>query len=125
MHPTFLPCIPTRQMNKKAKAKFRLLQHWKKLWKSQPEMMKANLDALIASRKALKAKKVKRVSQVIKRLPGSFTATESKQLMAEALEAEGLEASQARIKRLRVYAVRYGLLSYDQGRKAWIKTPID
>lgn len=112
-------------MNKKLKAKFRLLQHWKKLWKDHPEMMKANLDALIASRKALKARKVKRVSQVIKRLPGAFTATESKQLMAEALEAEGLQASPARIKRLRVYAVRYGLLTFDQARKSWIKCIID
>jgi hypothetical protein len=108
-------------MNKKLKAKFKLLQHWKKQWKTQPQMMKANLDALIASRKALKARKVKRVSQIIQRLPGAFMATESKQLMTEALEQEGLAATPARLKRLRVYAVRYGLLTYDQKKKAWVK----
>lgn len=112
-------------MNKKLKAKFKLLQHWKKLWKTQPEMMKANLDGLIASRKALKGRKVKRVSQIIQRLPGAFQATESKQLMTEALEAEGLTPSPARLKRLRVYAVRYGLLAYDPGKKAWRKLLID
>jgi hypothetical protein len=107
-------------MDKKMKAKFKLLQHWKKQWKTQPGMMKANLDALIASRKALKAKKVKRVSQVIKRLPRAFKAIESKQLMTEALELEGLTPTPARLKRLRVYAVRYGLLAYDPGQKAWV-----
>lgn len=112
-------------MNKKLKAKFKLLQHWKKLWKTQPEMMKANLDGLIASRKALKGRKVKRVSQIIQRLPGAFKAIESKQLMSEALEAEGLTPSPARLKRLRVYAVRYGLLAYDPGQKAWKKLLID
>jgi hypothetical protein len=108
-------------MDKKMKAKFKLLQHWKKQWKTQPGMMKANLDALIASRKALKAKKVKRVSQVIKRLPRAFKAIESKQLMTEALELEGLTPTPARLKRLRVYAVRYGLMAYDPGQKAWVK----
>jgi hypothetical protein len=108
-------------MNKKLKAKFKQLQHWRKLWKDQPEMMKANLDALIASRKALKVKKVKRVSQIIQRLPGAFKAIESKQLMTQALEQEGLTPTPARLKRLRVYAVRYGLLTYDQGKKAWVK----
>jgi hypothetical protein len=108
-------------MDKRAKAKFKLLQHWKRQWKTSPGMMKANLDALIASRKALKAKKVKRVSQVIKRLPRAFKAIESKQLMTEALELEGLTPTPARLKRLRVYAVRYGLLAYDPGQKAWVK----
>lgn len=112
-------------MNKKMKAKFKLLQHWKKLWKTQPEMMKANLDGLVAARRALKAKKVKRVSQIIQRLPEAFQPTESKQLMAEALEAEGLTPTPARLKRLRVYAVRYGLLSYDPEKKAWKKLLID
>ena len=112
-------------MNKKLKAKFKLLQHWKKLWKTQPEMMKANLDGLVAARKALKGRKVKRVSQIIQRLPGAFKAIESKQLMSEALEAEGLTPSPARLKRLRVYAVRYGLLTYDPGQKAWKKLLID
>lgn len=108
-------------MDKKAKAKFKLLQHWAKLWRDRPQMMKANLDALIASRKALKLRKVKRVSQVIQRLPGAFTATQSKQLMADALEQEGLDATPARLKRLRVYAVRYGLLTFNPKAQAWNK----
>ena len=84
--------------------------------------MASNLSTLIASRKALKAKKVNRVSQVIKRLPRSFKATESKQLMAGALLAEGLDPTPARLKRLRVYAIRYGLTTYDQATKTWHKT---
>jgi hypothetical protein len=108
-------------MDKKVKAKFKLLQHWKKQWKTKPQMMKANLDALIASRKALKERKAKRVSQIIQRLPGSFKAIDSKQLMTQALEQEGLTPTPARLKRLRVYAVRYGLLAYDPGQKAWVK----
>lgn len=112
-------------MKKKTKASFKLLQHWKKLWKDQPRMMADNLITLIASRKALKAKKAKRVSQVIQRLPWAFKATQSKQLMAGALMAEGLDPSPARLKRLRVYAVRYGLLTYDRAKKTWLKTTID
>jgi hypothetical protein len=108
-------------MDKRAKAKFRLLQHWKKQWKDRPELMKANLDALIASRKALKERKVKRVSQIIQRLPKAFKTTESKGLMRDALEQEGLTPTPARLKRLRVYAVRYGLLAYDPKQKAWVK----
>ena len=97
-----------------------MLQHWKKQWKDKPELMKANLDALNASRKALKVKRVSRVGQVVKRLPKAFPATLSKQLMSEALLAEGLKPDQARLKRLRIQAVRYGQLSYDARQKLWI-----
>lgn len=96
------------------------LQHWKRQWKDKPELMKANLDALIASRKALKARKVKVVSQVIKRLPVTFQASQSKQLMSNALLAQGLQPDPARLKRLRIQAVRYGLLTYDEQKKCWI-----
>lgn len=96
------------------------LQHWKRLWKDKPELMKANLDALIASRKALKVRKGKVVSQIIQGLPKTFQASQSKQLMSQALLAQGLQPDPARLKRLRTQAVRYGLLSYDARRNAWI-----
>ena len=102
---------------KKALAK---LQHWKRQWKDKPELMKANLDALIASRKALKVRKGKVVSQIIQRLPVTFQAIQSKQLMSDALLAQGLQPDPARLKRLRIQAVRYGLLSYDAQKKCWI-----
>ena len=96
------------------------LQHWKRLWKDKPELMKANLDALIASRKALKVRKGKVVSQIIQGLPKTFQASQSKQLMSQALLAQGLQPDPARLKRLRTQAVRYGLLSYDARRNTWI-----
>jgi hypothetical protein len=107
-------------MNKPKMKALAQLQHWKRLWKDSPELMKANLDTLIASRKALKVRKAKVVSQVIQRLPKTFQASQSKQLMSEALLAEGLMPDPPRLKRLRVQAVRYGLLSYDARRNAWI-----
>jgi hypothetical protein len=107
-------------MPNKGKRHFSLLQHWKKQWKVNPDAMKANLDALIASRKALRERKAGSVSQVIKRLPKTFQASQSKQLMADALTAQGLDPSKARLKRLRVYAVRYGFLKFDKGKKLWI-----
>lgn len=87
--------------------------------------MKANLDSLIASRKAFKERKASTVAQVIKRLPRAFETARSKQLMADALTAQGLEPSKARLKRLRVYAVRYGHLSYDKARKVWLNSLVD
>ncbi len=86
--------------------------------------MKANLDSLVASRKALKERKAHSVTQVIKRLPKTFQASQSKQLMADALTAQGLDPSKARLKRLRVYAVRYGLLRFDKAKKLWINVII-
>jgi len=112
-------------MRKKSKRHFSLMQHWKKQWKTNTEVMKANLDSLIASRKALKERKASSVSQVIKRLPKTFQPIQSKQLMADALTAQGLDPSKARLKRLRVYAVRYGHLSYDKKRKLWTNCLID
>lgn len=44
--------------------------------------------------------------------------------MAAALVSLGLEATPARIKRLRVYAVRYGLMTFDQASQVW-KRAID
>ena len=73
----------------------------------------------------MKEKKASTVSQVIKRLPRSFEALKSKGLMADALTAQGLEPSKARLKRLRVYAVRYGFLIYDKTRKVWVNCLID
>ena len=116
----FIPPLPPHRMNKAKKKALAKLQHWKRLWKEQPELMKANLDTLIASRKALKARKVKVVSQVIKRLPKTFQASQSKQLMGDALQAEGLLPDPGRLKRLRIQAVRYGLLTYDAQKNAWI-----
>lgn len=107
-------------MNKAKKKALAKLQHWKRQWKDKPELMKANLDALITSRKALKARKVKVVSQVIKRLPVTFQASQSKQLMSDALLAQGLQPDPARLKRLRIQAVRYGLLTYDAQKNCWI-----
>jgi len=107
------------------KRHFASLQHWSKQWKVNGQAMKANLDSLIASRKALKERKASTVSQVIKRLPRAFEALKSKQLMADALTAQGLDPSKARLKRLRVYAVRYGFLSYDKTRKLWTNSLID
>lgn len=85
--------------------------------------MLANLGALIASRKALKAQKVSRVGVVLQSLPEAFPASQSKQLMGEALRLAGAEPTAARLKRLRVYAVRYGFLSYNKVTKCWHKAP--
>jgi ABC-type nitrate/sulfonate/bicarbonate transport system substrate-binding protein len=112
-------------MRKKSQRHFSLKQHWKKQWKINTEAMKANLDSLIAARKALKERKAESVSQVIKRLPRAFEAAKSKQLMADALTAQGLDPSKARLKRLRVYAVRYGYLTYDRQWKLWTNCLID
>ena len=125
MHPLCLPLpLPVSRcyMPNKSKRHFSLLQHWKKQWKVNPEAMKANLDSLIASRKALKERKAKTVSQVIQRLPRSFQASQSKQLMGDALTAQGLDPSKARLKRLRVYSVRYGFLKFDKHKKLWINS---
>jgi hypothetical protein len=112
-------------MRKKSQRHFAQLQHWKKQWKVKPEEMKANLDSLIASRKALKERKAEAVRQIVKRLPRAFEAVKSKGLMAEALTAQGLDPSKARLKRLRVYAVRYGFLIYDKAGKRWKNCLID
>jgi len=106
-------------MTYKGKRHFSLLQHWKKQWKVNTEAMKANLDSLVAARKALKERKAHSVTQVVQRLPRSFQASQSKQLMADALTAQGLDPSKARLKRLRVCAVRYGLLTFDKQKKLW------
>lgn len=39
--------------------------------------------------------------------------------MAAALVSLGLEATPARLKRLRVYSVRYGLLTFDRASRVW------
>lgn len=125
MPPLFQPLplpVSRYSMPNKGKRHFSLLQHWKRQWKVNPEAMKANLDSLVASRKALKERKASTVSQVIKRLPQTFQASQSKQLMADALTAQGLDPSKARLKRLRVYAVRYGFLRFDKAKKLWINS---
>lgn len=85
--------------------------------------MLANLSTLIASRKALKAQKVSRVGQIVQSLPEAFPASASRQLMGEALKTAGAEPTPARLKRLRVYAVRYGFLRFDSTLKRWNKVP--
>jgi hypothetical protein len=107
---------------KKTRRQYQKLQHWAKQWKTNRPAMLANLGALIASRKALKAQKVSRVGAVLQSLPQAFPASQSKQLMGEALRLAGAEPTAARLKRLRVYAVRYGFLKYDSADKCWHKT---
>lgn len=85
--------------------------------------MLANLTSLIASRKALKAQKVSRVGQIVQSLPEAFPASLSRQLMGEALRAAGAEPTAPRLKRLRVYAVRYGFLRFNKLTNSWHKVP--
>lgn len=109
-------------MNKRKTVRhYQLKQHWAKMWKTRPALMKRNLDRINAHRRLRKAERVERVTQVIKRLPAAFPASQSRGLMAQALASLSLDATPARLKRLRVYAVRYGLLSFDQGKKLWQK----
>lgn len=109
-------------MNKRKTARhYQLKQHWAKMWKTRPALMRRNLDKINALRRLRKADRVERVTQVIQRLPAAFPASLSRGLMAQALAGLNLEATPARLKRLRVYAVRYGLLAYDQGKKLWQK----
>jgi hypothetical protein len=110
-------------MAKKTRRHWQLMQHWAKQWKTNRSAMAANLSTLIASRKALKAQKVSRVGQIVQSLPVSFPATVSRQLMGEALKTAGAEPTPARLKRLRVYAVRYGFLRFDNLTKRWHKVP--
>jgi hypothetical protein len=110
-------------MAKKSRRHWQKLQHWAKQWKTNRPGMLANLSALIASRKALKAQKVSRVGAIVQSLPEAFPASLSRQLMGEALKTAGAEPTPARLKRLRVYAVRYGFLRYDNLTKLWHKVP--
>jgi len=109
-------------VNKRIMHRFRMLSHWRRKWRDIPDQMMAHLKHLNASKKAQKLKRVERVRQIFQSLPESFPATKSKELMSEALRDLGLEPNPARLKRLRVYGVRYGLLSYDKTQKVWIKT---
>lgn len=86
--------------------------------------MRANLNGINAARRLRKVKRVERVTQVILRLPRAFQASQSKGLMAQALTSLGLDPNPARLKRLRVYAIRYGLMTYDRARRLW-KRAID
>jgi hypothetical protein len=110
-------------MRKKTRRDFQKLQHWAKQWKTNRPAMLANLASLIASRKALKAQKVSRVGEIVQSLPEAFPVSLSKQLMGEALRSAGAEPTAARLKRLRVYAVRYGFLRFDNLTKRWHKVP--
>ena len=111
-------------MKRKTVRHYQLKQHWAKMWKTKPTLMARHLGRLNAHRRLLKTRRVERVSQVISRLPAAFPASQSRGLMAAALVSLGLEATPARLKRLRVYAVRYGLMTYDPARKLW-KRAID
>jgi hypothetical protein len=110
-------------MRKKTRRDFQKLQHWAKQWKTNRPAMLANLSTLIASRKALKAQKVSRVGVVVQSLPEAFPASASRQLMGEALKTAGAEPTPARLKRLRVYAVRYGFLRFNNLTQSWHKVP--
>lgn len=99
-----------------------MLSHWRRKWRDIPDQMMAHLTQLNASKKAQKLRREERVRQILQSLPESFPATKSKVLMSRALKDLGLEPNPARLKRLRVYGVRYGLLRYDSASKVWIKT---
>ena len=109
-------------MDKRIMHRFRMLSHWRRKWRDIPDQMMAHLTRLNASRKAQKLQRVERVRLILQSLPESFPDTKGKALMAEALIAQGLEPTPARLKRLRVYGVRYGLLSYDRASRIWIKS---
>ena len=69
---------------------------------------------------AAKAARIERIKAILAFLPDTFSPGH-KGLKAYALKAAGYEPTQARLKRFRTYAVRYGLLRFDPGLNLWIK----
>lgn len=100
---------------------YRALRHWARQWKTKPEAMAENLAKLIEKRKSLSQSKRRKAKLITQHLPDSFPASRSKELMTAACELAGVAATPDRLHRLRVYAVRYGLLKYDQRAKLWVK----
>jgi hypothetical protein len=109
-------------MDKRVLYRLRMLSHWRRKWRDIPDQMSAHLTRLNASRSLQRAQRMERVRLIVQSLPESFPATKSRALMAQALTTLGLEPTPDRLKRLRVYGVRYGLLSYDRASRIWHKT---
>ena len=83
--------------------------------------MAANLAHIHSMQQAAKAARIERIEAILVNLPEGFTSSQSKELFTSALAQAGLEPSPPRLKRLRTYAVRYGLLRFESRLNLWIK----
>jgi hypothetical protein len=107
----------TKRFNKRAITK---AVKWRKAWRDHKPAMAANLAHIHSMQRAAKAARIERIKAILVNLPEGFTSSQSKELFASALTLAGHEPTPARLKRLRTYAVRYGLLRYEARLNLWI-----
>jgi len=108
----------TKRFNKRAITK---AAKWRKAWRDHKPTMAANLARINRRRQEAKAARIDRIKAILVNLPEGFTSSQSKELFSLALAAANLEPTPARLKRLRTYAVRYGLLRFESRLNLWIK----
>lgn len=89
------------------------------MWKIYPENMKANLKSIIENRKELKDVLMHKAANILHHVPARFKAKESKKLFTEACISCGVDPTPDRLMRIRIYAVRYGMLSYSKAQLEW------
>lgn len=99
--------------------RYRMARHWRKMWKLYPENMQANLKSIIENRKELKDVLMHKAANLLSHVPATFKAKDSKKEFTAACIACGVEPTPDRLMRLRVYAVRYGMLSYSKAQQVW------
>jgi hypothetical protein len=107
-----------KRVNKRAVTK---AVKWRKAWRDHKPTMAANLARINRRQKDGKAARIERIKFILQQCPEGFTSSQSKELFSLALAAANLEPTPARLKRLRTYAVRYGLLRYEARLNLWIK----
>jgi hypothetical protein len=108
----------TKRFNKRAITK---AVKWRKAWRDHKPAMAANLARINRRLREGKAARIERIKAILVNLPEGFTSSRSKELFTSALAQAGLEPSPPRLKRLRTYAVRYGLLRFESRLNLWIK----
>jgi hypothetical protein len=107
-----------KRVNKRAITK---AVRWRKAWRDHKPTMAANLAHIHSMQQAAKAARIERIKTILGFLPEGFTSSQSKELFSSALTLAGHEPNAPRLKRLRTYAVRYGLLRYEARLNLWIK----
>jgi hypothetical protein len=105
--------------------RYKMARHWRRMWKIYPENMQSNLEAIIQNRKQLKDVLMHKAANLLHHVPATFPARESKKIFTAACMAAGVDPTPDRLMRIRIYAVRYGMLRYSKAQKLWINQIID
>lgn len=105
--------------------KMKLSKYWANRWKTQPDMMRANLNRLVKANRDKADHRTKRLNDFVSHLPPRIKSWDLRPSIAKLyLQLSGQELPKLKIHSTVMNLRRRGMITYDESSCEWIIKPV-